>query len=116
MGEDRVARVAAYGALLLSSKVYVIVGKFYARFGLGDAGGNFRRDPRHRGLQGYSDRRRTRAGAQQSFRQGDDIGKEGREQRRQRVSEIRGRSITATFTLDAQDKDSILKEALWLDE
>ena len=62
--------------------------KFYARFGLGDAGGNFRRDPRHRGLQGYSDRRRTRAGAQQSFRQGDDIGKEGREQRRQRVSDI----------------------------
>jgi hypothetical protein len=36
--------------------------KFYARFGLGDASGNFRRDPRHHGLQGYSDRRFTLTG------------------------------------------------------
>jgi len=44
------------------------------------------------------------------------IGQEGREQRRQRVSDIRGQSIMATYTLEAQDKDGILKEAFWLDE
>ena len=104
--------MAADGALLLSSKVYVIVGKFYARFGLGDAGGNFRRDPRHHGLQGYSDRRCKALLYRSVSAFGVGIGQEGREQRRQRVSDILMRSMTATFTLDAQDEDGILKEAI----
>ena len=32
------------------------------------------------------------------------------------MSDILMRSMTATFTLEAQEKDGILKEAIWLDE